>query len=139
MRAFVAAAPEDHSAEAIVQAPIAELLTARLPSADLISNKVLVIDSPELGRCIPDRSIQNIEDGIWRIVKIKSLLKGDQLGVLEVSQDLKKLCAHKGKYPKAAAVFVVVGSRSKLFNPQRLVGWSDLKFSMAMAICTERS
>lgn len=127
--ALIAAAPDDHFAEALVQAAIVELLTARLPSADLISNNVLVIDSPELGRCIPDLVIHNIGRGIWGIFEIKTLLKGDHLGVPEVSRDLEKLCAYKAKHPNAAAVFVLVGSRSKLFNSQRVAAWSDLRIS----------
>lgn len=127
--ALIAAAPDAHAAEAVVQAIMVELLTARLPSADLISNNTLLLEHRTLGRCIPDIIIRNIGNGIWGIFEIKTLFKDDQLGVPEVSRDLEKLCAYKAKYPKTAAVFVLIGSRSKLFNPNRVAAWSDLKIS----------
>lgn len=127
--ALIAAVADAHAAEAVVQSIMVELLTAHLPSADLIDNNTLILNDATLGRCIPDIIIKNIGNGIWGIFEIKTLLKNDQLGVSDVTQDLEKLCAYKAKHPKAAAVFVLVGSRSKLFNPKRAAAWSDLKIS----------
>ncbi|UXZ97232.1 hypothetical protein K3169_04820 [Pseudomonas phytophila] len=127
--ASISAAPDAHAAEAVVQAIMVELLTAKLPSAELIFNNIEMPGQPHLKGLIPDIIIDNADEGVWGIFEIKTLLKNDNLSVTEVEKDLAKLCAYKKTYKKAAAVFVLVGSRSKLFNPQRAAAWSDLKIS----------
>lgn len=123
------AAPDGHLAEACVQQAMVELLTVHLPSADMIKQNEKMVEHHRLGGCIPDVIVNNVGDGVWGMFEIKTLLADDQLGVAGVVRDLEKLCAYKAKYPKAAAVFLLVGSRAKLFNPNRTAAWSDLKIS----------
>lgn len=121
--------PDGHVAEACVQRVMVELLAVHLPSADMIKQNEKMLEHSRLGGCIPDVIINNVGSGVWGVFEIKTLLVEDRLGAAEVVYDLEKLCAYKEVYPKAAAVFLLVGSRSKLFNTSRAAAWSDLKIS----------
>ncbi|MET4676210.1 MULTISPECIES: hypothetical protein [unclassified Luteibacter] len=119
--------PPEHHSEYEVQGMMIELLIASLPSENLVVENRKILDHATLGECIPDVIVHSIGGGYWGFFELKTLLLKDSLSVAEVTKDLAKLCAYKDEHPKAAAVFVLVGSRSKLFNPQREVSWSDLK------------
>ena len=119
--------PPEHHSEYEVQGMMIELLIASLPSEKLVVENRKVLEHPTLGECIPDVIVHSIGGGYWGFFELKTLLLKDELSVTEVSKDLEKLCAYKDEYPKAAAVFVLVGSRSKLFNPRRKSSWSALK------------
>lgn len=121
--------PDDHKCEGFVQELIADLLAPLLPNSELLMSNKQLLDDPMDGRYIPDILIRRVGGGHWGAFELKTLLRGDQLNVDEVNKDLKKLCAYKRSFPGIAAVFVLVGSRTKLFNGQRRAAWSGLKLN----------
>ena len=126
----VAGLPADeHRCEAHVQEKIADVLSPVLPSNTLLTSNEKLLEDAVLGGCIPDIIIWRIGGGPWGAFELKTLLRADQLSAAEVNEDLQKLCAYKRAFPDMAAVFVLVGSRSKLFNVQRKVAWSGLKIN----------
>jgi hypothetical protein len=120
---------DGHKTEGFVQDLISALLAPLLPSADLLQPSLQLVDDPALGACIPDLVIRRVGGGHWGALELKTLLISDKLNASKVNRDLKKLCAYKVAYPDIAAVFVLVGSRSRLFNEQRRRAWSGLKIS----------
>lgn len=120
---------DSHLSENSVQVEMVKLLRVHLPSPDMIIQNKKMIDPDESGGFIPDIIVNNIGEGVWGIFEIKTLFVSDKLSVSEVRKDLEKLCAYKAKFESAAAVFVLVGSRSKLFNTHRHIAWEDLKIS----------
>ena len=115
---------DDHQAEAVVQQLIIKLLTPLLPApGHLVQNEEL----PRCGNYVPDILVTNIGSGYWEFFELKTLLKDDQLTTTLVEADLEKLCTYKKQYPDAAAIFALVGSKGKLFNPQRKAAWKNLR------------
>lgn len=118
---------DEHRCEGYIQEKIADLLRTKLPDVTLLTcNKKLTKDK-ESERLIPDILVHRIGGGIWGVIELKTLLLEDDLSVVEVNDDLKKLCTYKRDFPATAAVFMLVGSRAKLFNIQRKIAWDSLK------------
>lgn len=120
---------DEHKCEGYVQEKIASLLSPVLPSPTLLTSNEMLVEDVDLGRCIPDILIQRLGGGHWDAFELKTLMRDDQLNVAAVNEDLLKLCAYKRSFPAIAAVFVLVGSRAKLFNVQRKVAWTGLKIN----------
>jgi hypothetical protein len=106
---------------------IVDLLLARVPHHSLVDENRMALASGTLGACIPDILVTRPGGLPWAFVELKTLLVDDQLSEAQISRDLAKLCAYKEAFPEAAALFVLVGSRAKLFNPQRAASWCGLK------------
>lgn len=120
---------DEHRCEGHVQERIADLLLPVLPNATLLTSNEKLLDDTVLGECIPDILVRRIGGGPWGAFELKTLLRDDQLNPNSVNRDLQKLCSYKQSFPEIAAVFVLVGSRAKLFNVQRKIAWSELKIN----------
>lgn len=127
--ARIGAASGEHQMEAVVQQTMAELLAPHLPAPELIVQNRKVLSTTKLGTCIPDLVLMTTEGDYWGFFELKTLLRSDTLSIAEVTRDLEKLIAYKKKYPEAAAIFSLVGSRSRLFHPKRIKAWSALKIN----------
>lgn len=120
---------DGHLAEATVQHLIAQLLIPHIPSPDLLRNNVQVLEHKELGRCIPDVIIDRIGGSSWGYFELKTLLSKDSLTEEAVERDLRKLSAYKEAHPDAAAVFLLVGTRKRLFSSQSQAAWKKAGIS----------
>jgi len=120
---------DEHKCEGYVQGLIENLLSPILPHVTLLTANEKLCEDAVLGGCIPDILIWRVGGEPWGAFELKTLLRDDKLNVAAVNEDLAKLCAYKRFFPDIAAVFVLVGSRTKLFNVQRKVAWEPLKIN----------
>lgn len=126
----------EHLAEHVVQHLIVKLLHVRLPSPTLVEQNRQLTSAN--GTCdtkgnIPDIVVKRPDGDPWAVIELKTLLLSDQLSASEVEEDLEKLCSYKRQFPQTAALFMLVGSKDKLFNSQRVVAWESCKISYQKA------
>ena len=118
-----------HMSEGVAQDLLAKLLGSKLPNHGLVRENEGFPDNASLKDLIPDILIDRTDDKTWGVVELKMLLKDDRLSAGEVERDLDKLCMYKEALPHIAAYFLLVGSRAKLFSPQRSKTWAELKIT----------
>lgn len=125
--------PDGHQSELVVQDIIADLLTTPLPVASLVRQNEMLVAKSAVGKCIPDILIDRIDGNLWGIIELKTLFTKDNLSAALVKKDLQKLCIYKATYPDATSLFLLIGSRDRLFSKRRTTSWSSLKISYQQA------